>query len=94
MTSNPDSAIPSASRILITRSDSGANHFNYSELIGNSVATGLSNLYYPESRNFNDNIQKLGVQLATDAFSNVLKEFWPDIKRKWFQKSSAEPATR
>jgi hypothetical protein len=76
-----------ASRILITRTDSGANRFNYSELIGNSVATGLSNFYYPESRTFNDNIEKLGVQLATDAFSNVLKEFWPDIKRKWFKKN-------
>lgn len=76
-----------ATRILITRTDSGANGFNYSELVGNSLATGLSNLYYPESRTFTDNIQKLGVQLATDAFSNVLKEFWPDVKRKWFEKN-------
>ncbi len=76
-----------ATRIFVTRTDSGGTRFNYSELVGNSIATGLSNLYYPESRTFSDNIQKLGVQLATDAFSNVLKEFWPDIKRKWFKKN-------
>ena len=33
-------------------------------------------------------LQKLGVQLATDAFSNVLKEFWPDVKRKFFKKDA------
>jgi hypothetical protein len=79
-----------ASRILVTRTDSGGTCFNYSELVGNSIATGLSNLYYPESRTFSDNIEKLGVQLATDAFSNVLKEFWPDVKRKWFKKNETQ----
>jgi len=28
------------------------------------------------------NFQKLTLQFATDAVSNVLKEFWPDVKRK------------
>jgi len=25
-------------------------------------------------------------QIGTDAFSQVLKEFWPDVKRKYFNK--------
>ncbi len=80
------------SRILVTRTDSGSTRFNYSEIVGNSIATGISNLYYPESRTISDNVEKLGVQLATDAFSNVLKEFWPDIKRKWFKKAETQLA--
>lgn len=67
------------------RFDSGKWGFNYSEWVGNSIATGLSNAYYPDdTRNARDNPQKLLVQVATDSFSNVLKEFWPDIKQKYF----------
>jgi hypothetical protein len=34
----------------------------------------------------------MGTQIATDAFSNVLKEFWPDLKRRYFKKHVDEPA--
>jgi len=70
------------SRIFVTRTDFGGTRFNYSEVVGNSISVGISNAYYPGSRNLGANIQKFTLQLATDAFSNVLKEFWPDVKRK------------
>jgi hypothetical protein len=79
----------SATRIFVTRTDSGSNRINISELLGNSIAVGVSNAYYPDSRDLSDNLQKLGLQLGTDAFSNVLKEFWPDIKHRFFEKHSA-----
>jgi hypothetical protein len=79
-----------ATRIFVTRTDSGGTRFNYSEVVGNSVATAISNLYFPDSRNVSDNVQKLAIQLGADSFSNVLKEFWPDIKRKWFKKGAGE----
>jgi hypothetical protein len=78
-----------ASRILVTRTDAGRNRFNFSEVVCNSIATAASNLYYPDTRNVTDNSRKLGIQLATDAFSNILKEFWPDVKRRLFQKRAA-----
>jgi hypothetical protein len=68
-------------RILITRTDSGRQRFNFSEVGGNSLAVAVSNAWYPDTRTVSDNAEKLGIQLATDAFSNVLKEFWPDVKR-------------
>lgn len=68
-------------RILITRTDSGRQRFNFSEVGGNSMAVAISNAWYPDTRTVSDNAEKLGIQLATDAFSNVLKEFWPDVKR-------------
>ena len=70
------------SRVFVTRTDSGGTEFNYSEIVGNSLAVGISNSYYPGSRNLGGNFQKFTLQLATDAISNVLKEFWPDVKRK------------
>lgn len=71
-----------ASRVFVTRTDSGGTEFNYSEIVGNSLAVGISNSYYPGTRNVGGNFQKFTLQIATDAFSNVLKEFWPDVKRK------------
>ncbi len=75
------------SRIFVTKTDSGHGTFNFAEWGGNAAAVALSNAYYPDTRNVNDNVQKLMIQCATDAFSNVLKEFWPDVKRKFFTKN-------
>jgi hypothetical protein len=69
-------------RIVVARMDSGRNTFNFSEWGGNATAVAISNAYYPDTRDWNDNLQKLLIACATDAFSNVLKEFWPDVKRK------------
>jgi hypothetical protein len=74
------------SQIAITRTDSGHHTFNVAEFGGNAIAVGLSNAWYPDTRTVSDNVQKLAIQLATDAFSNVLKEFWPDVKRRLHKK--------
>jgi len=74
------------SRVLVTRTDSGGTRFNFSEVLGNATGVAISNSYYPDNRTAGDNIAKLGEQISTDAISQVLKEFWPDIKRKWFHR--------
>ena len=68
-------------QIFWTHNDSGRTQFNYSEIVGNSTAVAISNAYYQDSRTARDAAGKLGIQLGVDAASNVLKEFWPDIKR-------------
>jgi len=73
-------------RIFVTRSDSGHTQFNFSEWGGNAVAVAVSNAWYPDTRDISDNVQKLLIQCATDAFSQVLKEFWPDVKRHFKKK--------
>jgi hypothetical protein len=75
------------SRIVVTRTDRGGTEFNYSEVFGNSIAVGISNEYYPGNRALGASLQKFTFQLATDAVSNVLKEFWPDVKHKLFSSS-------
>jgi len=69
------------SAIFVDRRDSGRKSFNFSEWSGNAVAVAISNAYYPATRDVSDNAQKLLIACGTDAVSNVLKEFWPDVKR-------------
>lgn len=70
------------SRIFVTRKDSGGNTFNLSEPLGNGIAIGISNLYYPAAnRSLSSNINGWGLQMAIDGLGNELKEFWPDIHR-------------
>jgi hypothetical protein len=75
-----------ASQIFVTHNDSGKLAPNYSELLGNSTAVAISMSYYPENRDAGDAVSKLGTQLGVDMVSNVLKEFWPDISRKFSKK--------
>jgi len=79
-----------ASRVLVTRTDAGTWRFNYSEVIGNATGVAISNAYYPDNRNVGANVAKLGQQIGIDAISQVLKEFWPDIKRRYFQRHKDE----
>jgi hypothetical protein len=75
------------SRVLLTHKDSGGRRFNYSEWLGNASAVAISNAYYPDSRTAAENGTKLLTMVGTDAVSQVLKEFWPDIKHKLFPKA-------
>ncbi len=72
-----------ASRIFVTRNDHGDWTFDFAEVGGNAIAIAIGNSYYPGERHWEDNIERYYTQLATDAFSQILKEFWPDIKRKY-----------
>ena len=70
------------SRLFITRTDSGKTQFNYSEVVGSATSLAISNAYYPNGRTIGNNLGRFALQLGFDAASNVLKEFWPDLKRK------------
>jgi hypothetical protein len=72
------------SRLFVTRTDSGRQQFNYSQFAGIAASTGISNLYYPSAdRNFDHNMKGFGTQVALYLLSNELKEFWPDIRKKF-----------
>ena len=73
-------------QIFWTHRDSGGTQFNYSEVVGNSVAVAISNAYYVNNRTAGDAGSKLGMQIGVDTASNILKEFWPDLTRKFARK--------
>jgi hypothetical protein len=72
------------SRILIAHGDSGATRINASEFLGNFVSGALSMTYYPQNqRSVGEVFTRMGVQIGYDSFFNVIKEFYPDLKRKF-----------
>ncbi len=77
-------------QIFWTHKDSGGTEFNYSEIGGNSTAVAISTAYYPEGRDWSSAASKLGMQIGIDMAGNVLKEFWPDLRRK-FSRGHKEP---
>ena len=77
----------SASRVIVTRADSGARQFNFSEIAGNGVAAAISAAYYPpSSRNTDEVLEKFALNVGSDAGFNILKEFWPDMRHKFLRK--------
>src|SRR6266852_2578979 len=76
-------------RLFVTRTDSGHDHFNYSESVGNAVAAAISNVYHvPDDRTASLNATTFAFLILYDGLSNELKEFWPDIRRKVFHKNT------
>jgi hypothetical protein len=76
-----------ASRSLIARNNSGNWTFNAAEFLGNGVTASIGNLYYPDDRGFGPTMQRMFTQIGTDTVSQVLKEFWPDVKKKFLHKN-------
>jgi len=84
-----------ASRMFITRTDSGKTQFNYSEWVGSAVAAALSTTYHPPTdRNALNSANTWVTQLWGDAVSFELKEFWPDIKRKLHRNKGLPPGDK
>lgn len=80
------------SRAVITRSNSGAQVFNISEIFGAGAASGISNMYYPSaSRSVGNTASEWAEDVGIDAASFWFKEFWPDINRRLFHNKYAEP---
>jgi hypothetical protein len=78
------------SQVIVTHKDGGGYQFNYSEWVGNSAATAIGNIYHVDGRDAGTNTYRLLEEVGTDAFSQFLKEFWPDVKKKFFHKGSGD----
>lgn len=85
------------SRIVVTRSDSGHHEFNYSEVFGSAIASAISTYsYHPHpgyhpgpnvpyvasDRTLKNTASVWATQVGYDTITIVVKEFWPDIRRK------------
>jgi hypothetical protein len=84
------------SRAVVTRTDSGKETFNISEVVGAGAAAGISNLYYPHAeRTLGNTGSQWGLDVGIDAGVFVFREFWPDINRHVFHnKYSDTPAQK
>jgi hypothetical protein len=76
------------SRTLITRTDSGKETFNASEVLGSGTAAAISSLYYPTVYR---TWTKVGQRWLTNALLDfgtfAAKEFWPDVNNAIFHET-------
>ncbi len=79
------------SRIVVTRTDAGGSQFNFSEVLGSAAASGISTYsYHPkEDRNVANAVSVWGSEIGYDTLTYVVKEFWPDIRRKLHKPKTA-----
>ena len=70
----------------MTRTDTGGRSFNFSEILGAGPSAAISNIYYPaENRTMSANLSRWAVTVGEDAFFNLLKQYWLDIRLKIFK---------
>lgn len=76
-------AMYALSRSAVTRSRSGRPQFNASEIAGNGIGAGISNVYHPVAdRTVSGTMYRWGTQVLWDTLTNEAKEFWPDIRQR------------
>jgi hypothetical protein len=81
----------SLSTTVVARGDNGKKQPNYSNVLGNLVSGGISNIYYPRAeRGFALTVEQGMEVTAEGSFGALLIEFYPDIKRH-FQKKKQTP---
>lgn len=74
-----------ASRVLFTRRDDGATTINSSHLLGTLGSRAMANTYLPyHDRTLGHTLSSTGSELLTDMGRNLLREFGPDLKAKFF----------
>ena len=65
---------------IICRGDNGKTQFNYSNVVGNFIAGGISNLYYPHEQRGASLIWSNGLTVTAEgAVGAQLLEFGPDL---------------
>ncbi len=79
-----------ASRLVITRSDSGKEVVNYNGLLGPLAAEGLATVYYPQgSKDFGSVMIRYSTDVGWRFAGYMLRQYWPTINRKLLTHSSA-----
>jgi hypothetical protein len=72
-------------RIIVTRTDSGGETFNASEVFGAGAAAAISSAYYPLTyQNWTKIGQRWLTNVLLDGGTFGAKEFWPDVNRAIF----------
>jgi len=80
-----------ASQVVNTIDDDGDPAFNYSQVLGTVVSASIANAYYPpESRGMRRTANRAVNGLGGAAGANVLREFWPDVKRMLFHRKVSQ----
>ncbi|MGA3089729.1 MAG: hypothetical protein ABSD75_14015 [Terriglobales bacterium] len=73
----------SMQRVFVARGDDGRDVVAWSRVGGPLLAEGLANVYWPDrNRTVGDTLFRYGLDLASRAGGNMLREYWPVLLRK------------
>jgi hypothetical protein len=68
----------SAQRVFVSQNDNGRTVVSWSRLGGPLLSEALANVYYPNrNRTVGDTLFRYGLDLASRASGNMLREYWP-----------------
>jgi hypothetical protein len=82
------------SRLVITRSDSGADVVNYGGILGPLAAEGLANVYYPPgSKDFGSTMIRYSTDVGWRYAGLLLRQYWPTINRRLGTREESGVAT-
>jgi len=85
--------------LVVTRTDSGGEAFNWSGIIGSLAAEALANTYLPDAeRTSGKTFSRFGIRMGFSAVGYVAKEYWPTIFKnlrmsKLVQSGQSDPGT-
>jgi hypothetical protein len=78
---------------VVAHRDDGRRMFNFSEWLGTTSTVVLSNTYHPDAqRGFAPTAERVGYSILQDMGFDVLREFWPEISKKFRLPFRGEPA--
>ncbi len=70
--------------VVVGHNDNGRRMFNFSEWLGTTSSVVLSNTLHPDNqRGFSAAAEGVSYSILQDAAYDVLREFWPEISRKF-----------
>lgn len=69
---------------VVAHRDDGTRMFNFSEWLGTTSAIVLDNTYHPDARRgVAATAERLGSSVLQDMGYDILREFWPEISKKF-----------
>jgi hypothetical protein len=70
--------------VFVAHTDNGKHMFNFSEWLGTTSSLLVSNTYHPDNeRGFSPAAQTVAFNVLQDVGFDILREFWPEISRKF-----------
>lgn len=70
--------------VVVAHQENGRRMFNFSEWLGTTSAVAIGDLYHPDNRpGIGPAAKSVGFAVLQDAGFDVLREFWPEIARKF-----------
>jgi len=69
---------------FVAHQENGGHIFNFSEWLGTTSSVALADVYHPGlAPGVGPAAQRVGINIASDAGFDVLREFWPEVARKF-----------